>query len=121
MTYDYKRHGTTPLFAAMNGRDGTLIGQCQQRHTPVKWLKFLKQIDRETPKSKALHLIADNYATHKHPVVQEWLTKHPRITLHFTPTSASWLNMIERFFRDCHDQATASRRIHQRAGIGQRH
>ncbi len=69
MTYDYKRHGTTPLFAVMNVLDGTLIGQCQQRHTHVEWLKFLKQIDRETPKNKALHLIADNYATHKHPVV----------------------------------------------------
>ena len=71
MTYDYKRHGTTPLFAVMNVLDGTLIGQCQQRHTHVEWLKFLKQIDRETPKNKALHLIADNYATHKHPVAQE--------------------------------------------------
>ncbi|MHB1358306.1 MAG: IS630 family transposase [Rhodocyclaceae bacterium] len=100
MTHDYKRNGTTTLFAAMNVLDGTLISQCQQRHTHIEWLKFLKQIDRETPKDKALHLIADNYATHKHPVVQEWLTKHPRITMHFTPTSASWLNMVERFFRD---------------------
>ncbi len=100
MTHDYKRNGTTTLFAAMNTLDGTLIGTCQQRHTHVEWLKFLKKIDRETPKDKALHLIADNYATHKHPVVQEWLAKHPRITMHFTPTSASWLNMVERFFRD---------------------
>ena len=100
MTHDYKRNGTTTLFAAMNVLDGKVIGQCQQRHTHVEWLKFLKKIDRETPKDKALHLIADNYATHKHPVVQEWLSKHPRITMHFTPTSASWLNMVERFFRD---------------------
>lgn len=100
MTHDYKRNGTTTLFAAMSTLDGTVISTCQQRHTHVEWLKFLKKIDRETPKDKALHLIADNYATHKHPVVQEWLTKHPRITMHFTPTSASWLNMVERFFRD---------------------
>ena len=100
MTHDYKRNGTTTLFAAMNTLDGTLIGMCQQRHTHVEWLKFLKKIDRETPKDKALHLIADNYATHKHPVVQEWLAKHPRITMHFTPTSASWLNMVERSFRN---------------------
>ncbi len=100
MTHDYKRNGTTTLFAAMSTLDGTVISTCQQRHTHVEWLKFLKKIDRETPKDKALHLIADNYATHKHPVVQEWLAKHPRITMHFTPTSASWLNMVERFFRD---------------------
>nr|WP_319025851.1 IS630 family transposase [Acidithiobacillus albertensis] len=100
MTHDYKRNGTTTLFAALNVLDGQVIGQCQQRHTHVEWLKFLKKIDRQTPKDKALHLIADNYATHKHPVVQAWLDKHPRIHMHFTPTSASWLNMVERFFRD---------------------
>lgn len=100
MTHDYKRHGTTTLFAALNVLDGQVIGQCQQRHTHVEWLKFLKQIDKETPKDKTLHLIADNYATHKHPKVQAWLTKHPRFNMHFTPTSASWLNMVERFFRD---------------------
>lgn len=100
MTHDYKRNGTTTLFAALNVLDGQVIGQCQQHHTHVEWLKFLKQIDRETPKDKTLHLIADNYATHKHPKVQEWLAKHPRFVMHFTPTSASWLNMIERFFRD---------------------
>ena len=100
MTHDYKRNGTTTLFAALNVLDGQVIGQCQQRHTHAEWLKFLKKIDRQTPKDKELHLIADNYATHKHPVVQEWLTKHPRIHMHFTPTSASWLNMVERFFRD---------------------
>ena len=100
MTHDYKRNGTTTLFAALNVLDGQVIGQCQQHHTHAEWLKFLKKIDRETPKNKTLHLIADNYATHKHPVVQDWLAKHPRINMHFTPTSASWLNMVERFFRD---------------------
>ena len=100
MTHDYKRHGTTTLFAALNVLDGTVIGQCQQRHRHTEWLKFLRQIDRQTPKDKTLHLIADNYATHKHPTVQAWLAKHPRIQMHFTPTSASWLNMVERFFRD---------------------
>ncbi len=100
MTHDYKRHGTTTLFAALNILDGQVIGQCQQRHTHAEWLKFLRQIDRETPKHKTLHLIVDNYATHKHPKVQAWLAKHPRFVMHFTPTSASWLNMVERFFRD---------------------
>jgi transposase len=100
MTHDYKRNGTTTLFAALNVLDGQVIGQCQKRHTHAEWLKFLRKIDRETPKDKTLHLIADNYATHKHPSVQQWLTKHPRFNMHFTPTSASWLNMVERFFRD---------------------
>jgi transposase len=100
MTHDYKRNGTTTLFAALNVLNGQVIGQCQQRHTHAEWLKFLKKIDRETPKDKTLHLIADNYATHKHPKVKEWLEKHPRFVMHFTPTSASWLNMVERFFRD---------------------
>ena len=88
------------MFAALNVLDGQVIAQCQQRHRHTEWLKFMRKIDRETPKDKALHLIADNYATHKHPVVQEWLTKHPHLNMHFTPTSASWLNMVERFLRD---------------------
>jgi len=100
MTHDYKRNGTTTLFAALSVLDGQVIGQCQQRHTHAEWLKFLRKIDRETPKDKTLHLIADNYATHKHPTVQAWLDKHLRFVMHFTPTSASWLNMVERFFRD---------------------
>lgn len=100
MTHDYKRNGTTTLFAALNVLDGQVIAQCQPRHRHTEWLKFLRQIERETPKDKALHLICDNYATHKHPVVQQWLAKHPRFNMHFTPTSASWLNMVERFFRD---------------------
>ncbi len=101
--HDYKCNGTTMLFAALNVLDVQVIGQCQQQHTPIEWLKFLRQIDRETPKDQARHLIADNYATHKHPAVQEWLAKHPRFNTHFTPTSASWLNMVERFFRDITD------------------
>lgn len=100
MTHDYKRNGTTTLFAALNVLDGQVIAQCQQRHRHIEWLRFLRQINRETPKGKTLHLICDNYATHKHPNVQKWLEKHPRFNMHFTPTSASWLNMVERFFRD---------------------
>ena len=100
MTHDYNRNGTTTLFAALNVLDGQVIGQCQRRHTHAEWLKFLRKIERESPKDKTLHLIADNYATHKHPNVQKWLAKHPRFNMHFTPTSASWLNMVERFFRD---------------------
>lgn len=100
MTHDYKRNGTTTLFAALNVLDGQVIAQCQQRHRHEEWLIFLRRIDRETPKGKTLHLICDNYATHKHPNVQAWLEKHPRFNMHFTPTSASWLNMVERFFRD---------------------
>jgi transposase len=104
MTHDYKRHGTTTLFAALNTLEGTLIGQCMPRHRHQEWLRFLQQIDRETPPDLQLHLIADNYATHKHPRVQRWLVRHPRIHMHFTPTSASWLNMVERFFRDLTDK-----------------
>jgi transposase len=100
MTHDYKRNGTTTLFAALNTLDGTVISMCQDRHRHEEWLKFLRLIDRKTPKHLQLHLIVDNYATHKHPDVQAWLTKHPRFVMHFTPTSASWLNMVERFFRD---------------------
>ncbi|QQN75546.1 IS630 family transposase [Croceicoccus sp. YJ47] len=100
VTHDYKRNGTTTLFAALNTLDGTVISMCQDRHRHEEWLKFLRLIDRKTPKHLQLHLIVDNYATHKHPDVQRWLTKHPRFVMHFTPTSASWLNMVERFFRD---------------------
>ena len=100
MTHDYKRNGTTTLFAALNTLDGTVIGTCMKRHRHQEWLKFLRLIDEQTPTEMELHLIADNYATHKHPVVQRWLKRHPRFHMHFTPTSASWLNMVERFFRD---------------------
>ena len=99
MTHDYKRHGTTTLFAAMSTLDGSVISRCAPRHRHAEWLAFLRQIDRETPKDKVLHLICDNYATHKHAKVKKWLAKHPRFHVHFTPTSASWLNMVERFFR----------------------
>lgn len=100
MTHDYKRNGVTTLFAAMSTLDGSVIGQCQTKHRHQEWLRFLRKIDRSTSKSKEIHLIADNYATHKHPNVKAWLAKHPRFHMHFTPTSASWLNMVERFFRD---------------------
>jgi transposase len=100
MTHDYKRNGTTTLFTALNTLDGTVIGTCMPQHRHQEWIKFLRLIDRETEKDKDIHLIADNYATHKHPEVQAWLERHPRFKVHFTPTSASWLNMVERFFRD---------------------
>jgi transposase len=99
-THDYKRHGTTTLFAALNTLDGTVISMCEPQHRHEEWLKFLRLIDRKTPKHLQLHLIVDNYGTHTHPNVQAWLAKHPRFVMHFTPTSASWLNMVERFFRD---------------------
>ena len=104
MTHDYKRNGTATLFAALNTLDGTVISMCDDRHRHQEWLKFLRVINDLTPPEKQLHLIADNYATHKHPKVQRWLTRHPRVHMHFTPTSASWLNMVERFFRDLTDK-----------------
>jgi transposase len=100
MTHDYKRNGTTTLFAALNVLDGTVISMCQPQHRHEEWLQFLRLIERKTPKRLTVHLIVDNYATHKHPEVQRWLAKQPRFVMHFTPTSASWLNMVERFFRD---------------------
>lgn len=100
MTHDYKRNGTTTLFAALNTLDGKVISTCMPRHRHQEWLKFLRLIDKSTPRRKQLHLIVDNYAPHKHPKVQAWMKKHKRFHLHFTPTSASWLNMVERFFRD---------------------
>jgi transposase len=100
MTHDYKRNGTATLFAALNTFDGKVISMCAPRHRHQEWLSFLRILDRRTPAGRQLHLIADNYATHKHPKVQRWLQRHPRFHMHFTPTSASWLNMVERFFRD---------------------
>lgn len=100
MTHDYKRNGTATLFAALNTLDGSVIAMCDDRHRHQEWLKFLRVIDQTTPAGKDLHLIADNYATHKHAKVQRWLKRHPRFHMHFTPTSSSWLNMVERFFRD---------------------
>jgi transposase len=104
MTHDYKRNGTATLFAAMSTLDGTVISMCDDRHRHQEWLKFLRVIDDVTPPDKDLHLIADNYATHKHPKVQKWLARHPRFHVYFTPTSSSWLNMVERFFRDLTEQ-----------------
>jgi transposase len=100
MTHDYKRNGTTTLFAALNVLTGTVIGQCLPKHRNTEFLRFLRRIDREVPRGLAVHLILDNYGTHKHPNVVAWLEKHPRFHLHFTPTSSSWLNLVERWFRD---------------------
>src|SRR2546430_9535226 len=100
MTHDYKRNGTTTLFAALNVATGKVIGTCMPRHRHREFLRFLKLIDHRTPPGLDLHLIVDNYATHKTPAVKRWLTAHPRFHLHFTPTSASWLNMVERFFAE---------------------
>lgn len=100
MTHDYKRNGTTTLFAALNVLTGTVIGQCLPKHRNTEFLRFLRRIDREIPNGLAIHLILDNYGTHKHPDVVAWLGKHPRFHLHFTPTSSSWLNLVERWFRD---------------------
>ena len=100
LTHDYKRHGTTTLLAALNTLDGKVLATCMPRHRHQEWLKFLRMIDRQTPRQVDLHLIVDNYSTHKHPQVQRWAQGHPRFHFHFTPTSSSWLNMVERFFRD---------------------
>ena len=100
MTHDYARNGTTSLFAAMNTADGSIIGRCMSRHRHQEWLQFLRLIAGSTPASKEVHIICDNYATHKHAKVKAWQARNPRFHFHFTPTSASWLNMVERFFRD---------------------
>jgi transposase len=104
MTHDYKRNGTTTLFAALDVAKGHLIGQCMPRHRHQEFIKFLKQIDAETPPELDLHLIVDNYATHKHPNVQKWLKRHRRFHMHFIPTSSSWLNLVERWFREITDK-----------------
>jgi transposase len=100
MTHDYKRNGTTTLFAALNTLDGRVIGQCLPRHRHQEFLRFLRTIDHQTRNDLDLHLIVDNYGTHTHPEVTKWLAKHPRFHMHFTPTSASWLNLVERWFRE---------------------
>lgn len=105
MTHDYKRNGVTTLFAALNMLTSQVLSMTDQLHRHQEWLRFLKMIDRKTPKTRELHLIVDNYATHKHPEVLAWLAKHPRFHMHFTPTSSSWLNMVERFFRDITDKS----------------
>jgi len=104
MTHDYKRNGTTTLFAALSMLDGKVIGECMPRHRHQEFIRFLKTIDTATPAEFDLHIIADNYATHKHPRVKSWLRRHPRFHLHFIPTSSSWLNMVERWFREITDK-----------------
>jgi transposase len=100
MTHDYKRNGTATLFAALDAMEGSVISMCEDRHRHQEWLKFLRVIDYVVPAEKQIHMIVDNYATHKHPKVQRWLKHHRRFQIHFTPTGCSWLNMVERFFRD---------------------
>jgi transposase len=100
LTHDYKRNGTTSLFAAMNTADGNIIGTCLNKHRHQEWIRFLNLIRKEAPSGRQIHLICDNYATHKHEKVKAWQQRNPRFHFHFTPTSASWLNMVERFFRD---------------------
>jgi transposase len=98
MTHDYKRHGTTTLFAALNVLDGTVIGRCMQRHRNQEFIRFLNQVEVAVPAGKVIHVVLDNYAVHKHPRVRAWLSRHPRWVFHFTPTSASWINAVEGFF-----------------------
>ena len=100
MTHDYKRHGTTTLFPALNVLEGTVIGKCYSRHRHTEYLRFLREIDRHTPNDLDIHLIVDNYSTHKHRDVKRWFERHPRFHAHFIPTSSSWLNLVERFFRE---------------------
>jgi transposase len=104
MAHDYKRHGTATLFAALDVLTGEVIGQCNQRHRHTEWLKFLRLLNKRTPPEKEIHIICDNYSTHKHEKVKSWFKHHKRFHVHFTPTSASWLNMVERFFRDLTEQ-----------------
>lgn len=104
MTHDYKRHGTTTLFAALSVLDGKVIGDCMPRHRHQEFIRFLKKIDATTRPELDLHLIVDNYGTHKHPRVTSWLRRHPRFHLHFIPTSSSWLNLVERWFRELTDK-----------------
>jgi transposase len=103
-THDYVRHGTTTLFAALSMLDGKVIGECMERHRHQEFIRFLKRIDAQTPAGPHLHLIVDNYSTHKHPRVKSWLARHPRVHLHFIPTSSSWLNLVERWFRELTDK-----------------
>lgn len=105
MTHDYKRHGTTTLFAALSLLDGKVVGQCLPRHRHQEFLKFLRRLDREFPGDQELHLGMDNYGTHKTPAVQAWLRRHPRFVPHFIPTSSSWVNLVERWFRELTDKA----------------
>ena len=105
MTHDYKRNGTTTLFAALNPLDGKVIGECHPRHRHQEWLKFLRRLDQEFPGEQELHLVMDNYGTHKEPNVKAWLKQHPRFVCHFVPTSSSWLNLVERWFEELSEKA----------------
>jgi transposase len=119
MTHDYKRHGTTTLFAALNVLDGTVIGECMSRHRHQEFLKFLRKLDRETPGGLTLHLILDNYSAHKHDAVGRWLTRHRRFQLHYTPTSSSWLNLVERWFREITEKRIRRGSFHNVAELKQ--
>ena len=98
LTHDYKRHGTTTLFAALDILDGKVIGRCMQRHRHQEFIRFLNAVERQVPADKAVHVVLDNYATHKHPKVRDGLARHPRVSFHFTPTSCSWANAVEGWF-----------------------
>ncbi|MDB4423795.1 IS630 family transposase [bacterium] len=117
MTHDYKRNGTSSLFSALEVATGKVIATCQKQHRHLEWLKFLKLIKKSVEPGKDIHIICDNYATHKHAKVKEWLMKNPRIHMHFTPTSASWLNMVERFFRDITERCIRSGVFHSVADL----
>ena len=116
-THDYKRHGTTTLFAALQVAEGRVIGECYQRHRHQEFLRFLKRLDKEFPPGKALHLILDNYGTHGHPKVREWLARHPRFVLHFIPTSSSWLNLVERWFAELTQKSVRRGSFHSVADL----
>jgi transposase len=116
-THDYKRNGTTTLFAALSVLDGTVIGDCMPRHRHQEFIRFLQRIDGNTPPELDLHLIVDNYGTHKHPRVTAWLRRHPRFHLHFIPTSSSWLNLVERWFRDITDKRLRRGSFHNVAAL----
>lgn len=114
-THDYKRRGTITLFAALNYLEGKLITRTEAHHTYVEWLRFLRQIGREAPKSLQVHVIAGNYATHKHAKVKTWLAKHPRFHMHYTPTGSSWMNLVERFFADFTGDCIRGRQFSERS------
>jgi len=116
MTHDYKRNGTTTLFAAIELGHGEVIATCMKQHRHQEWIKFLRMIDKQTPKELELHLIVDNYATHKHEKVKRWLKRHPRFHVHFIPTSSSWLNIVEGFFRNL-DQKRLRRGVFQNVSV----
>ena len=116
-THDYKRHGTTTLFAALQVAEGRVIGECYQQHRHQEFLRFLKRLDGEFPKGKALHLILDNYGTHGHPKVRDWLARHPRFVLHFIPTSSSWLNLVERWFAELTEKSVRRGSFHSVADL----